>query len=345
VTVLLVSGVFVILAATLRPEMILQLDWRAAAFVIAIMLVARPLAVLPSLIGTALSMRERLFVAWVAPRGVVAVAVSGFFGQRLVDIGIADGEMLAPLAFAIVAVTVVVHGFGMRPLARMMGLTSSKPPGVIILGGNGWTTALATTLHIADVPVLMIDRNWHRLGPARRAGLPTWYGELLSEAAEHAADLTRFGTLIAASDNDDYNALVCTDVGSEMGRDKVFQIGRHEYSEGDHDLPASLGGRTLLTSGAQIELLEMRMARGWTFMTDRIDADLTAEALETRRHEKTETVALIRRGEIKFAQQAERLPMRNGDLVVSFGPAPEAATNDDAGAAVDDTPPTAQDQV
>ena len=88
----------------------------------------------------------------------------------------------------------------------------------------------------------------------------------------------------------------------------------------------------------------MRMARGWTFTTDRIDADLTAEALETKRHEKTETVALIRRCEIKFAQQAERLPMRNGDLVVSFGPAPDAASNGDAGAAIDDTPPTAQGQ-
>lgn len=324
VTVLLVSGVFVILAATLQPEMILALDWRAFAFVFVIMAVARPLAVLPSLIGTALTVPERFFVAWVAPRGVVAVAVSGFFGQRLVDIGVADGAMLAPLAFAIVAVTVVVHGFGMRPLAQAMGLTSSRPPGVIILGGNSWSTALATELHRAEVPILMVDRNWHRLGPARRENLPTWFGEMLSEAAEHAADLTRFGTLIAASDNDDYNALVCTDVGAEMGRDKVFQIGRHEHSEGHHDLPASLGGRTLLTSGADIDLLQMRMARGWHFWSDTINAENTAEELESSRHEKAETVAIIRRGEVLFAHQAHRLTMREGDVVISFGPNAEA---------------------
>ncbi|MFK8083535.1 MAG: cation:proton antiporter [Granulosicoccus sp.] len=334
VTVLLVSGVFVILAATLQPSMILSLDWRAVAFVVVIMAVARPLAVLPSLIGTALTMRERLFVAWVAPRGVVAVAVSGFFGQRLIDIGIADGAMLAPLAFAIVAVTVVVHGFGMRPLAQAMGLTSSRPPGVIILGGNPWSTALATQLHASEVPVLMVDRNWHSLGPARQENLPTWFGELLSEAAEHAADLTRFGTLIAASDNDDYNALVCTNVGAEMGRDKVFQVGRHEHSEGHHHLPASLGGRTLLTSGGDIDLLEMRMARGWTFWSDTIEADLTAEALKDSRHEKAETVAIIRRGDVLFAHQAHRLTMREGDIVISFGPEAQAPESSDGGASL-----------
>lgn len=328
VTVLLVSGVFVILAATLRPEMILSLDWRAVAFVVVIMAVARPLAVMPSLMGTALSLRERAFVAWVAPRGVVAVAVSGFFGQRLMDIGIEDGAMLAPLAFAIVAVTVVVHGFGMRPLAQAMGLTSSRPPGVIILGGNSWSTALATELHKQEVPVLMVDRNWHRLGAARREGLPTWFGELLSEAAEHAADLTRFGTLIAASDNDDYNALVCTDVGAEMGRDRVFQVGRHEHSEGHHDLPATLGGRTLLSSGAGIELLEMRMARGWLFSSATLSDAVTETDLEAGRHEKTETVAIIRRGEVLFAHRAGQLKTRDGDVVISFGPAVAEADAD-----------------
>ena len=176
VTVLLVSGVFVILAATLRPEALLALDWRAVAFIAVIMLVARPLAVLPSLMGTALTWRERGFIAWVAPRGVVAVAVSGFFGQRLIDVGIADGQMLAPLAFALVAVTVVVHGFSMKPLAKILGLTSTEPPGVLVLGGSKWTIALAGTLRDAGVPVLMVDRNVHRLGPARAAGIPTYLG-------------------------------------------------------------------------------------------------------------------------------------------------------------------------
>lgn len=321
VTVLLVSGVFVILAATLKPEDLLALDWRAAAFIFVIMVIARPLAVMPSLVGTALTIPERGFVAWVAPRGVVAVAVSGFFGQRLVDVGIADGAMLAPLAFALVAVTVVVHGFTMKPLAKLVGLTSKEPPGVLVMGGSKWTIELAATLKNAAIPVLMVDRNVHRLGPARAAGIPTYYGELLSEAAEHAVDLHRFGTLIAASDNDDYNALVCTDVGAEMGRDKVYQLGRHERSEGDADLPVTLGGRTLLSSGASVDLLELRMARGWTFHTIKLDEEITPEIWATERHEKSEAVALIRKGGVQFASGNTSLQPKSGDTVITFAPA------------------------
>ena len=320
ITILLVSGVFIILAATLEFEMLLQLDWRAAAFVIAIMVIARPLAVMPSLIGTALTMPERGFVAWVAPRGVVAVAVSGFFGERLIDLGFADGAMLAPLAFVLVAVTVVVHGFSMGPLARAIGLTSSEPPGVLILGGHPWTTELAKTLHQAEVPVMMIDRNWHKLGPARAAGLPTYFGELLSEAAEHSVDLGRYGTLIAATDNDDYNALVCTDVGPELGRNKVFQIGRHERSEGEHDMPVTIGGRTLLNSGASVDLLGLRMARGWAFRVDTVSEEQSFDDFVEARHEKAETVALIRNGQVRFAYEAHVLAGKSGDLVVSFAP-------------------------
>ena len=110
-----------ILAATLKPDDLLLLDAWGIAFIVAVMVLARPVAVFLSLVGTTLTWPERTFVAWVAPRGVVAVAISGFFGQRLVDIGYPDGELLAPLAFALVAVTVVVHGFSMRPLARVHG--------------------------------------------------------------------------------------------------------------------------------------------------------------------------------------------------------------------------------
>ncbi len=320
VTVLLVSGVFVILAATLEPAMLAQLDWRAAVFVAVIMLVARPLAILPSLMGTALSRSERLFVAWVAPRGVVAVAVSGFFGQRLMDIGVADGALLAPLAFAIVAVTVLVHGFTMRPLAQALGLTSTAPPGVILLGGNDWTVSLAGALREAHVPVLMVDRNLHRLGPARAEGVPTYYGELLSEAAEHAVELARYATLIAATDNDDYNALVCTDVGNEFGRDRVFQVGRHEISEGEGDLPASIGGRTLLHSGASLDLLRLRMARGWHLEVARLTDQFTYEDHVATQHEKAETVALIRGRDVLMAHAADRLSGRHGDTIISFTP-------------------------
>lgn len=324
ITVLLVSGVFVILAATLKPEDLLLLDAWGIAFILAVMVLARPAAVFLGLIGTNLTMTERSFVAWVAPRGVVAVAVSGFFGERLVDLGHADGALLAPLAFALVAVTVLVHGFSIRPLARVLGLTSTHPPGVIILGGNAWTTALGKELHDANVPVILVDRNWHRLGRARAAGLHTWFGELLSEAADHALDLHHYDTLIAATDNDDYNALVCTDVGAEMGRGRVFQVGRHERSEGSADMPASLGGRSLMASGPSREILDLRLARGWRLATVGIGGEAA------KLHDKAEPVALVRKGAISIFSSGRNPEPRAGDLLVVFTPGEAKADPGDA---------------
>lgn len=329
ITVLLVSGVFVILAATLKPDDLLLLDAWGIAFIVAIMVLARPVAVLLSLTGTNLTMTERGFVAWVAPRGVVAVAVSGFFGERLVDLGYLDGALLVPLAFALVAVTVIVHGFSIRPLARALDLTSSRPPGAIILGGNAWTTALAKELDDADVPVLLVDRNWHRLAKARFAGLHTWFGEILSEAADQALDLHHYDTLIAATDNDDYNALVCTDVGAEMGRGQVFQVGRHERSEGAADMPASLGGRSLMTSGPSLEILDLRLARGWRLET--LEIGETPAPL----HEKAETVALIRKGAITIFSSGKNPTPRAGDQLVIFTPT-NGANGPDAASKTDD---------
>ena len=123
-TVLLVSGVFILLAAGLDFSELARLDWRAVAFVLAVVLIARPLTVLVSLIGTALPWKERAFIAFTGPRGVVLVAVAGLFGDRLAEIGVADGALVGPLAFVLVATTVVFHGFTLRPIAKAFGSTA-----------------------------------------------------------------------------------------------------------------------------------------------------------------------------------------------------------------------------
>ena len=127
-TVLLVSGVFALLAASIDLGSIMALDLCALAFIAAIILLARPITVYLSLLGTKILRTERTLVAFTGPRGVVLVAVAGLFGERLVALGIADGAMMAPLAFGLVAVTVVLHGFTLTPLARALGLWVGMHP-------------------------------------------------------------------------------------------------------------------------------------------------------------------------------------------------------------------------
>ena len=323
-TVILVSGVFVMLAASLDWGMIGELNWRALLFVVLIAFVARPLAVMISLIGTNLSREEKAIVAWIGPRGVVAVAVSGLFGARLVELGVEDGAKLAPLAFAIVAATVILHGFSLGPMARALGLTSKKPPGILIVGASRWTTALAGCLKDADVPVRIADWNYWRLRPARQQGIEIYHGEILSEAAEHTVDMNQYQYLVAATDNDAYNALVCTDFGPEFGRSNVFQIGRHATSDHDRDLPVTLGGRSL-GAGLSFETFSERHAGDWDFGLTRITSEYGLDSWKSDRPDAEPLIVLSPSGEMGFPADGELRNLSEGDRILAFRPNPTAA--------------------
>ncbi len=324
-TVLLVSGVFILLAASLNLETLALLDWRSALFVAAVVFVARPLAVTAALIGTGLPAREKAIVAWVAPRGVVAVAVAGFFGGLLVETGVEDGALLSPLAFAIVAATVLLHGFSIGPVARLLGLTSTEPPGVIFVGASGFSVALAAALKKLEAPVLVADVNWHALRPARKADLPVYRGEILSEAFEHGIDKNRYGHLFAATANDAYNALVCSDFGPEFGRSNVHQIGRHEAAEDERQLPVTIGGRGV-AGGETYESLEARIARGWKVASTKLSGEYGLDAyLAARPEAMVLAVARGQRRELTFISPHEEPAGEPGDTMIALVP-PEDET-------------------
>ncbi|MCH2459379.1 MAG: sodium:proton antiporter, partial [Henriciella sp.] len=228
IAVLLVSGVFVILTADLTPTIISSaLNLNTLFFLLAMLFVVRPLSVWIATAGT-LNRKEALLLGWIAPRGIVAVAVSGLFGSLLVDLSregrfyFSRADQIVPLAFAMVFTTVVLHGFTIGPLARKLGLARSEKPGVLLVGANSWSVEFAKALKSVKIDVIVADSNYRRLRPAREAGLDTFLGEVLSEDAEIRLDHSRFDTVVALSTNDSHNALVCSQFAPEVGRHRVY---------------------------------------------------------------------------------------------------------------------------
>ncbi|WP_411889798.1 cation:proton antiporter [Yoonia sp. SDW83-1] len=303
-TVLLVSGVFILLAAGLDFAALGKLDWWALGFVLLVVLVARPLTVLVSLLGSGVPYKEQLLVALTGPRGVVLVAVAGLFGDRLLNLGFEDAALIGPLAFVLVSVTVVVHGFTLAPFARWLGLTGADTPGVVIIGGSPWTTAFAEALKKAEIPVLMTDPNFGHLRSARAAGIDTFSGDILSEAAEQRLELVSYATLVAATDNDAYNTLVTTDLAPEFGRDNVFQIKREKTESMRHQLPRTLGGRKFGPEETHAGL-ERLIRDGWTFRVTRLTEEYRFEDWRAKRPDAhlvarisaSGTITLIRKDE------------------------------------------------
>ena len=116
---LLISGIFVMLTASLDPQVLIEIfNPHIILYVLAMLFIVRPLSIWISTIGTELNNREKHLIGWIAPRGIVALTVSGYFATILIENGYEDAELLTALTFALVFSTVVLHGFSIGFLAK-----------------------------------------------------------------------------------------------------------------------------------------------------------------------------------------------------------------------------------
>ncbi|MEP3052252.1 MAG: sodium:proton antiporter [Erythrobacter sp.] len=321
VAVLLVSGIFILLASSLQVSDLQYLNWRFLAFLLALLFVVRPLTVLISLLGTSVPWNERLFVAWIAPRGIVLVAISGLFALRLADLGYGDGNVLIGLSFAVVVATIIAHGFTIDIVAKILGIKGSTRPGLLIVGSTPWTNALACEMRALKTPVLIVDPSWQRLGAARREGLPFYHGEILNEATEHNLDLTPFQALVAATENEAYNALVCNEFAHEIGRDTVYQLGESADDDDKHALPDAIRGRALFESGFGVTDVAQRQQEGWVFRKTKLSDEFDFEDARGILPDSANMLLLIRAsGTLRFFTHAARPEPRAGDTIISFTP-------------------------
>ncbi|HDZ73454.1 MAG TPA: sodium:proton antiporter [Aurantimonas coralicida] len=320
ITTLLVSGLFIVLTASLQMDVIRSLEWRVVGFLAVVLFLVRPLAVFVATIGAGLSWKERLLVGWIAPRGIVAVAVAGLFGATLTRIGVADGDRMIAYTFALVAATIVLHGFSLGPLARLLDLRSADRPGVLFVGASRFTIAFARRLKAQEVPVLIADGNWSRASEARLAEVEVWYGEILSEQAHHSLNLSRFDHMVAATDNDAYNALICTDFAPEIGRSDVFQIGDLGVSD-RQSMNFTIGGLPLFKPGKSYAELRDLIVDGWTFQATRLTDEFGYERFAETRPEETHVLLWIKPSEsLVFAASEGSGEPDEGDTIISFGP-------------------------
>ena len=321
IAVILVSGIFILLASSLDVTQLNNLNWRIGLFLLALLFLVRPATILLSLLFSSVPWNERLFLAWIAPRGIVLVAISGLFALRLADLGYAGGELLIGLSFAVCVATIVAHGFTIDFVAKILKVKGETRPGVLMVGSNPWTVALARELKELGTPVTLIDSSWQRLAPARQKGVPIYHGEILNEATEHNLDLAPFQSLVAATDNEAYNALVCNEFAHEMGRDKVFQLGEDVGHEDKRALPESLRGRALFGSGYGVEEVHRLQREGWVFRKTKLSEKFSFEDAKATLPDNAEMLLVLRdNGNLRFFTHANTPEPRDGDIVLSYSP-------------------------
>ncbi len=186
--------------------------------------VGRPLKVAVATAGSGLSWRERVLIAWIGPRGIVAAAIAALFALRLEDAGVAGADLLVPLVFGIIIATVVVQGSTARALAVWLGVAEPEPQGYLVVGANPVARAIACELKTLGFDLLLADSSRDNIRRARMAGLRTFYGNPVSAYADRRLDLIGIGRLLGLSPYLDQNALAALRYRTEFGAGEVYSI-------------------------------------------------------------------------------------------------------------------------
>ena len=217
-----ISGLFIILGARLDFAQFQALGWNAPWVLAIMLLVGRPLKVAVSTWGSDMTWQERALVSWIAPRGIVAAAIASLFALRLQSQNVPGAEYLVPLTFMVIIGTVVLQSLTARPLAVKLGIAEPEPKGFLIVGANSVARALASELVANNYRVLLADPNWEHIQAARMAGLPTYYGNPVSARADRHIDLVGIGRLLALSPIAQTNELACLRYRTEFGPKNLY---------------------------------------------------------------------------------------------------------------------------
>ncbi len=222
--VILISTLFIILAARLKMADLAQLNGNTLVFLAVLFFIARPLSVFISTVGQNLHLREKLFLSWLAPRGIVAAAVSSIFAIDLSTNGYSDAERLIPLTFFVIIASVTLYGLSAVPLARFLKVSEPNPQGVLIVGAHAWARQLGQILKSVGLRVLMVDFNPDNVESARLNNLEAILANILSEDVIDELDLQGIGKLFALTSNDEVNALAALHFEDIFGRAEVYQL-------------------------------------------------------------------------------------------------------------------------
>ncbi len=206
-TVLLIGMLFVLLAASVRIDDVLGLGWQGLAVVGALVFLVRPISVWLATVGSELDWRERLLVAWIAPRGIVAAAVASATAVALERAGVGGGREILALVFLTIACTVVFAGVSAPPVASLLRQRLPGRDGFAILGAQGLGFLLARQLREFGASIVFIDSNPQNCRRAQEEGFTVVYGNALQERTLQRSRIQLVGTVVGLTPNQMLNSV------------------------------------------------------------------------------------------------------------------------------------------
>ncbi|MBQ4848590.1 sodium:proton antiporter [Pseudoalteromonas sp. MMG012] len=275
-SMILISSLFILLAARLQISDLMLLDINIFIFLAIVLFIARPICIAISTFNSDLPFKSRLLLSWIAPRGIVAAAVGSVFALSMHESGIADANKIVPLIFTVIIVTVVLQSLTATPLAKLLGVRQPSPNTLLIIGANHVARAIACGLKDQNIEVHLSDPAWENCKMARMDGLPCYYGNPQSEHAERYLPLTKLKSVIALSPNRHHNALGVQYFSHLLNEQSVFSLrSSTNHAKANKDSATFLSRQILFGEQGNYARLSSLIAKGGKVSATRLSEEFT----------------------------------------------------------------------
>lgn len=327
--VLLISCLFVVLGSRLDFTQIIALGWRGAVFLALLILAIRPSSILLSLAGTNTTWNERIFMSFLAPRGIVAAAIISLFALKLQALALSEPNLaiyadqakeMVSITFLVIIGTVTFYGLSASPLAKRLGLSDADPQGLLIAGGAAWVRDLAAVLHKQGVPLILVDTNYRNVSEARMSGLRASCASVLSDTIHEQADLSGIGRLLALTGSDEINLLACSEYAHQFGSANVFQLPLGPKEVGNRStVRQHLPGRILFDGSLNAQTIEEKLADGYEFRATTLTEEFGWDQLLTNHNNDVQPLFVIAaKRRLQIVSGELRRPPQAKQIVISL---------------------------
>ncbi len=330
--VLLISALFIVLGSRIEVASFIDLGWQGLAFVAVLIVLVRPISVWLATFGSDLNLRERWFLSFLAPRGIVAAAVSSVFALKLIESGdysTALSDKLVTITFLVIVGSVAVYGLVAAPLARWLKLAEPNPQGILFVGAEPWVRQIAKLLQDEGFQVLLVDTNYSHVAAARMEGLPAHCASILAEYVHEDLDLAGVGKLLAMTPNDHVNTLAVHEFAHLFGRANVYQLppwepgGERRQAVADH-----LRGRLLFGEGLHHDKLANLMRHGGQLKRTNLTEEFTFEHFQEKHGDSAVVLFLIDdSGQLTIRTDEDAEDPAPGQSVIALVPAATSPEN------------------
>jgi hypothetical protein len=318
-TVLLIGLLFVLLAADVALDDMVELGIGGVLVVSALMFLVRPLSVVVSTRGSNLTWRQQAFLAWVAPRGIVAAAISSLFADRMAEAGMEGGNALRALVFLVIAGTVVLQGASASLVARFLGVRRPSNRGYAILGANPLALLFARRLKDAGEEIVILDANRDSTQEAQAEGFPVVFGNAAEDRAMLSAKVESRRGIVGLLTNPAQNLLFAQKGREEGGAPHAWIALQRGPGAPEPRAVAETNTRVLFAGPQDIELWGTRVGRNMNRMelwewraTRRNSADTTWQIHREGRNQLPPL--LLHRGKKRHLID-EKTVLKRGDRV------------------------------